>query len=78
MKIYIGNLHLKASETELTKLFEAFGNVHSAGIIMDKKNGQSRGFGFVLMESQEGGMKAIHALNQLNYKNQYLEVSEAM
>ncbi len=78
MKIYIGNLHLKASETELAGLFETFGNVRSAGIIMDKQNGRSRGFGFVQMESQDAGIKAIQALNRLNYKNQYLEVSEAM
>lgn len=78
MKIYIGNLHLKASESELTRLFETFGNVHSADIIMDKQNGRSRGFGFVQMESQDAGLKAIHALNRLNYMNQYLDVSEAM
>jgi RNA recognition motif-containing protein len=78
MKIYIGNLHLKASETERTRLFETFGNVRSADIIMDKPNGQSRGFGFVQMDSQDAGIKAIHALNRLNYMNQYLEVSEAM
>ena len=78
MKIYIGNLHLKASETKLTRLFETFGNVRSAYIIMDKQNGQSRGFGFVQMDSQDAGIKAIHALNRLKYMNQYLEVSEAM
>lgn len=77
MNIYIGNLHLKTSETELLKLFEKFGNVQSATIVMNKKNGQSQGFGFVEMPDHESAMKAIVGLHNLNYMNQYIEVSEA-
>lgn len=78
MKIYIGNLHSKASEAEIAKLFGKFGEVASVDIIMNKNDGKSRGFGFVSMASQEAGMKAIDALNRQNYMNQYLDVSEAM
>lgn len=78
MKIYIGNLHQKASEAEIAKLFEKFGPVSSVDIVMNKNDGKSRGFGFVNMESRDAGMKAIHALNRQNYMNQYLDVSEAM
>lgn len=78
MNIYIGNLHANTSEADVAKLFEKFGAVSSVNIVMDKKNGQSRGFGFVEMEESGAGERAIQTLNNLNYMNQYIEVSEAM
>ena len=78
MNIYIGNLHCNTSEAEVTRLFEKFGAVYSVKIVMDKDSGQSQGFGFVEMDDQAAAQNAMQSLNNINYMNQYLEVSEAM
>lgn len=78
MNIYIGNLHSNACEAEILKMFQKFGDVHSVKIIMDRNNNQSSGFGFVQMEGQMAALNAIQSLDNINYMNQYLEVSEAM
>lgn len=77
MNIYIGNLPLNVSETEVTNLFTRFGEVSSVRIIMEQGGIQSRGFGFVTMDNQEAGYKAMQALDNTKYKTRNLEVSEA-
>ena len=69
---------MNASEIEVTRLFEKFGTVQSVKIIMDKNSRQSKGFGFVEMEEPGSALKAMSALNNINYMNQYIEVSEAL
>jgi RNA recognition motif-containing protein len=59
MNIYVGNLSAKTSEQELREAFETFGEVDSAKIIKDNFTGKSRGFGFVVMPSQEQAQAAI-------------------
>jgi cold-inducible RNA-binding protein len=63
MNIYVGNLSYKVQETELSSLFEEFGEVVSVKIIQDQETGRSRGFAFVEMASQEDAEKAIEELN---------------
>ncbi len=66
MKLLIRNLDRTTTEAELRTLFEAFGTVQSCTLVMDKKNGQSKGFGFVEMPKQ-GEAKA--AMKNLNYQS---------
>ena len=47
MNIYVGNLPYQLTEEELKEIFDEFGEVESAKIIMDKYSGRSKGFGFV-------------------------------
>ena len=47
MNIYVANINFKATDDQLREVFEAYGEVSSARIIMDKMSGRSRGFGFV-------------------------------
>ena len=53
MNIYVGSLHFKMNEAELKEIFEEYGEVGSAKIIIDKYSGKSKGFGFVEMASEE-------------------------
>jgi len=78
MNIYIGNLHVNASEEQVSNLFKKYGNVESVNIIIDKHSGDSRGFGFVEMDEQQEGAAAIEKLNNTKFMNQVIEVSEAM
>jgi len=76
-KIYVGGLPYSTSETELTDLFAAHGNVESAKVITDKFTGQSRGFGFVEMSAAEEANAAITALNGTQLDGRTLTVNEA-
>ncbi len=76
-KLYVGGLPYSATEAELTTLFGTHGTVASARIITDKFTGQSRGFGFVEMSSQDEAKAAITALNGSQMGGRPLTVNEA-
>jgi len=75
--IYVGNLSFEASESDLRAAFEAHGEVLKVNIITDRDTGRSRGFGFVEMESNEDGRKAIEALHETELGGRNLTVNEA-
>ena len=49
-KLYVGNLSYDTGNSELEKLFEPYGTVQSAQVIMDRDTGRSKGFGFIEMD----------------------------
>lgn len=63
MDIFVGSLPFKLKETELKQLFESYGEVTSAKIIIDQITRQNKGFGFVEMPNDNEAEKAIAALN---------------
>jgi len=77
MNIYVGNLPHELTEEELRQAFETFGEVTSARIITRKRNGMSRGFGFVEMPTKAEAQAAITGLNGTELKGQALNVNEA-
>ena len=77
MNIYVANIPFKASEEELRGLFEDFGEVSSAKIILDKVTQRSRGFGFIEMRDESAGQQAINDLNGADFMGKNLVVNEA-
>jgi RNA recognition motif-containing protein len=77
IKIYVGNLSFDSSEDDLKGLFETYGPVDSAKIIMDQYSNRSRGFGFIEMQNREEGLKAIQALDSKDLGGRSLKVNEA-
>ncbi|MBO8130767.1 MAG: RNA-binding protein [Candidatus Marinimicrobia bacterium] len=77
MNIYVGNLSRELSENELLEAFQAYGEVSSAKIIVDRDTGVSRGFGFVEMPNKEEAESAINGLNGKELKGRNLVVNEA-
>ena len=77
MKIYVGSLSYKATEEDLKKEFESFGQVESANIVKDRYSGESRGFGFVEMPNKDEAQSAIEGLNGRELKGRKLSVNEA-
>ena len=77
MNIYIGNLPYSTTEDDLRQLFAEYGAVTSANIIKDRDTGNSKGFGFVEMESQADGQKAIDNLNGSSVSGRNIKVNEA-
>lgn len=77
MNIYVGNLPFSTDDDELRAKFEAYGEVSSAKIIMDRVSGRSRGFAFVEMPNDDEAQAAIDALQGADYGGRALTVSEA-
>ena len=77
MNIYIGNLPYSCTDTDLRNAFEAHGDVASAVIIKDKETGNSKGFGFVEMMSDENSSKAIEMLDGQEFMGRKLRVNQA-
>lgn len=77
MNMYISNLGFHTNDDDLRKLFEAFGQVSSAKVIMDRGTGQSRGFGFVEMDSETESNLAIEKLNGKDVEGRRISVSVA-
>ena len=76
-KIYVGNLAFSVSSSDLQQMFEEFGTVQSAQVIMDRDTGRSKGFGFVEMSSDAEAQAAIDALNGKSVDGRNLTVNEA-
>ncbi len=77
IKIYVGNLSFDSTEGELQGLFEAYGVVDSARIVVDQFTNRSRGFGFIEMQNREEGLKAIQELDSRDLGGRSLKVNEA-
>jgi RNA recognition motif-containing protein len=77
MNIYVANLSYDVNDADLKDLFEEFGAVSSAKVIMDRMSGKSRGFGFVEMQDNEQGQKAIQELDKCEYDGKVINVTIA-
>ncbi|MGE5346574.1 MAG: RNA recognition motif domain-containing protein [Acidithiobacillales bacterium] len=76
MKLYVGNLSYAVNDTSLRGLFEAYGTVQSATVVVDRDSGRSKGFGFVEM-GDEDAKKAMQALNGSQHEGRTIRVNEA-
>jgi len=77
-KLYVGNLSYNTSEDGLRNLFSGFGNVASVKIIFDRETGNSKGFGFVEMSTDEEANAAIAGTNGKEIDGRQIRVNEAM
>src|SRR5438105_136484 len=76
-KLYVGNLSYSVTDSDLLKMFEPHGTVESAQVIMDRSTGQSKGFGFVEMKTDQEAQAAIAGLNGKDNGGRALTVNEA-
>jgi RNA recognition motif-containing protein len=76
-KLYVGNLSYSVTQADLEELFAQAGAVESVNVISDKFSGQSRGFGFVEMASNEAAQAAIQRFDGYDLKGRALKVNEA-
>ena len=77
MNIYVGNLSFQTTDDDLRQAFQAHGEVSGANIIRDKFSGDSRGFGFVEMPSDDEAQAAIAGLNGTDMGGRTLNVNQA-
>jgi RNA recognition motif-containing protein len=76
-RLYVGNLTYQVGSSDLEQLFAPYGDVQMAQVIEDRETGQSKGFGFVEMDTEAGAQAAIKGLNEQEHGGRRLTVNEA-
>lgn len=77
MQIYVGNISYGTTEESLESLFGQYGQVSSVKIITDRETGRAKGFGFIAMDNDSEGQKAIDELNGQDFEGRSLRINEA-
>jgi RNA recognition motif-containing protein len=77
MNIFVAKLNSSTTSEDLRELFEKYGSVTSANVIIDKMTGYSRLFGFVEMEDEAKANNAIKELNECTFDNSRIVVKQA-
>ena len=76
-KLYVGNLAFQTTSQDLQQLFAQAGTVESASVIEDRDTGQSKGFAFVEMSTEDEAAAAIEQFNGKEVAGRALKVNEA-
>lgn len=77
MKLLIRNLARTTTEIEIRRMFEAYGIVQSCTLVIDKKTGTSKGFGFVEMPKPGEAKAATKSLNGIEVAGHKVRVKKA-
>ncbi len=76
-KLYVGNLSYDVDKDTLTQLFSAYGTVENVNLITDRDTGQSKGYAFVEMATEEAAQAAVAGLNESEQMGRSIKVAEA-
>ncbi len=77
MKLIVRNLARTTTEAELQAMFVAHGAVQSCSLVMDKKTGISKGFGFIEMPKPGDAKAAMKNLNGKDISGSKIRVKKA-
>lgn len=75
--IFIANLDWEITSEDLKTTFSAFGTVLYTHVVYEKDTKRSKGFGYIEMETADGAIAAIQALNGLEVNGRKLDVKIA-
>ncbi len=75
--LYVGNLSFETSEDTLRTLFAEYGEIASVNLITDRYTGQSRGFAFVEMSTEQAAQEAMSGLNGKQVDEREVKVAKA-
>lgn len=77
MNIFIAKLSSSTTSEGLVEIFQQFGEVKNAKVIIDRETGTSKGYGFVEMANDEEGATAIAELNDSELDGNVIVVKES-
>ena len=77
VKLFIGNLSFATKEDDLRTLLAQAGTVTSCELIKDRSTGESKGFAFVMMGSQQDAVKATQMFNGYKLDDREIKVGTA-
>jgi RNA recognition motif-containing protein len=75
--ILIGNLSPNVTALDIRSIFERHGTVQRCKMMTDRWTGLSRGFGFIVMKTDDEAEKAIAALDGMDLNGKALKVNQA-
>ncbi|KAG5477813.1 hypothetical protein LSCM1_05114 [Leishmania martiniquensis] len=75
--LFVCGLPVSVSDKELLEMFEEYGEIESAKVMLDIHTGRSRGIAFVKFKSVEDAEKAVDALNGTTLNGHQLTVRVA-
>jgi hypothetical protein len=58
-KLFVGNLPFEVNDSDLSTVLSVAGKVTEARVIINKKTGRSKGYGFVEMETEAMAQDAV-------------------
>ena len=76
-RLFVAGLPYSLNDQALADLFAESGKVIYANVIIDRDTGQSKGFGFVEMETSEEAQGAIAKLNDFEIEGRKIVVNVA-
>lgn len=76
-RLYVGSLPYAITSIQLKDLFDEFGTVEWASVISDRITGQSKGFGFVEMSTDDEARAAMEKMHGYAVSGRRLIVNEA-
>jgi cold-inducible RNA-binding protein len=77
MKVYVGDLSKQVIDAQLNDLAVPYGTLVSANVAVERKSGESKGFGFIDFSNDDEARAAITALDGRDVNGQALKVNEA-
>jgi cold-inducible RNA-binding protein len=77
MKLFVAGLPNDFDDIDLKEMFELYGEVISAKLVMDRATGRSKGFGFVDMPDKNEALQTIEALHGAGIKGKKISVQQA-
>ncbi len=76
-KLFVGSIAYSTTEDAIRELFAQCGTVSSCNLITDKFSGQSKGFAFVEMSTDEEAKEAIAKYNNFELDGRKMVVNVA-
>ncbi|MEX6689407.1 RNA-binding protein [Danxiaibacter flavus] len=77
MVLFVTGLTPDMDDIDLKEMFELYGEVASARVVLDKMTKKSRGFGFVEMPNKEEALEAINLLDGVGLGRKVMSVQES-
>ena len=75
--LYVGNISYSMKDDDLKNAFGQYGEVVSVKIIIDKRTGKSKGYGFVEMDSDASADEALKNMNGKELAGRNVKVNKA-
>ena len=77
MKLFVAGFPSDFDDVDLKEMFELYGEVASAKLIVDKFTQKSKGFGFIDMPDKNEALQTIEVLNGARMKGKTISVTQA-
>lgn len=77
MTLFVAGLPNDFDETDFREMFELYGDLKSAKLIIDRNTGKSKGYGFIEMPDATEAQETILALEGVSIKGKKISIKEA-